>query len=62
MQPASLSLPLRPGTGSRRSPDGRTAGYLAGYAPPSPAEAIDGEPPVADRLIVGVDFGTTFSG
>lgn len=69
------SLLPRTGSGSgsgRRSQQGsqqENRGCFS-YTPPSPAEAIDGpvrepvlEPPVAgDRLIVGVDFGTTFSG
>ncbi|KYK58469.1 hypothetical protein DCS_05485 [Drechmeria coniospora] len=68
----SLKLPLRPspGTsnGSRRNQESRN--YFTSYTPPSSTEAINGpvrEPArdqavVSDRLIVGVDFGTTFSG
>lgn len=63
---ASLGLPLRTGSGGRRD-----HGSFAGcYSPPSSTEAINGpvrepareQPPGGDRLIVGVDFGTTFSG
>uniref|UniRef100_A0A8H7NNW6 Uncharacterized protein n=1 Tax=Bionectria ochroleuca TaxID=29856 RepID=A0A8H7NNW6_BIOOC len=74
----SLNLPLRPATNStsstsintpsRRNQDSRN--YFTSYTPPSSTEAINGpvrEPardpaPISDRLIVGVDFGTTFSG
>lgn len=58
--------PVRSST-SRRNLDSRT--YFTSYTPPSSTEAINGpareprEPvPASDRLIVGVDFGTTFSG
>lgn len=67
----SLNLPLRTSsstssTGARRNQESRN--YLTSYTPPSSTEAINGpvrepareQPP--DRLIVGVDFGTTFSG
>lgn len=74
----SLNLPFRPASNStasasitspsRRNQDSRS--YFTSYTPPSSTEAINGpvrEPtreaaPVSDRLIVGVDFGTTFSG
>ena len=64
----SLNLPLRTSTSSRRNQDSRS--YFTNYTPPSSTEAINGpvrEParelaPASDRLIVGVDFGTTFSG
>lgn len=73
----NLNLPLRPGTdtsnstkssASRRNQDSRN--YFTSYTPPSSTEAINGPvrepareaPPISDRLIVGVDFGTTFSG
>lgn len=59
----NLDLPIR-STTSRRNQDSRN--YFTSYTPPSSTEAINGpvrEPnPVNDRLIVGVDFGTTFSG
>ncbi|KFH41742.1 Heat shock 70 kDa protein 12A-like protein [Hapsidospora chrysogenum ATCC 11550] len=53
---------------SRRNQESRS--LFTGYTPPSSTEAINGPvrepprelPPVSDRLIVGVDFGTTFSG
>ncbi|KAK4102666.1 actin-like ATPase domain-containing protein [Parathielavia hyrcaniae] len=55
----SISLPLRPSP-SKRNRDSRN------YFTTSSAEAINGpvrEPAqINDRLIVGVDFGTTFSG
>jgi hypothetical protein len=62
----SISLPVHPSP-SQRNRDSRN--YFTAN-PPSAAEAINGpvrepakEPaPVNDRLIVGVDFGTTFSG
>lgn len=55
-------------TPSRRNQESRN--YFTSYTPPSSTEAINGPvreparelPPVSDRLIVGVDFGTTFSG
>ncbi|KAK0384295.1 hypothetical protein NLU13_8383 [Sarocladium strictum] len=65
----SLNLPLRSSTNtSRRSQESRN--YFTSYTPPSSTEAINGpvreptrdQPPATDRLIVGVDFGTTFSG
>ncbi|KAH8174888.1 hsp70 protein [Sarocladium implicatum] len=65
----SLNLPLRTNTNtSRRNQESRN--YFTSYTPPSSTEAINGpvrepvreQPPAADRLIVGVDFGTTFSG
>ena len=71
MQPSnsamSLNLPLRT-SNSRRNQDSRN--YFTSYTPPSSTEAINGpvrepareQPPISDRLIVGVDFGTTFSG
>ncbi|KAL2136656.1 hypothetical protein VTI74DRAFT_2388 [Chaetomium olivicolor] len=62
----SIPLPIRPSP-SQRNRDSRN--YFT-TSPPSAAEAINGpvrepakEPAVMnDRLIVGVDFGTTFSG
>ena len=66
----SLKLPLHPPpSSSQRNRDSRN--YFTGnYTPPPSTEAINGpvrepakEPqPVSDRLIVGVDFGTTISG
>ena len=59
----NLNLPVRSAP-SRRNQDSRN--YFTNYTPPSSTEAING--PVReltqapDRLIVGVDFGTTFSG
>lgn len=63
----NLSLPVR-STPSRRNQESRS--YFTSYTPPSSTEAINGpvrepvreQPPMTDRLIVGVDFGTTFSG
>ncbi|KAK3683645.1 hypothetical protein B0T22DRAFT_255645 [Podospora appendiculata] len=54
---------------SKRNTDSR-AYFTNNYAPLSSAEAINGpvrepareQPPINDRLIVGIDFGTTFSG
>ncbi|KAG4280360.1 hypothetical protein FPRO06_11693 [Fusarium proliferatum] len=65
----SLNLPIRPSTSSQRNRDSRN-NYFNSYTPPSSTEAINGpvrelvreQTPVNDRLIVGVDFGTTFSG
>src|ERR1700761_5825160 len=65
---ASLQMPLRPSS-NRRNQESRN-NYFTSYTPPSSTEAINGpvrEPareqaPASDRLIVGVDFGTTFSG
>lgn len=64
----TLNLPVRPSQPSQRNKDSRD--YFTSYTPPSSTEAINGpvreparEPaPITDRLIVGVDFGTTFSG
>lgn len=67
----SLNLPIRSPTTqpvSQRNQESRS--YFNSYALPSSTEAINGpvrEPirefaPIADRLIVGIDFGTTFSG
>jgi hypothetical protein len=55
----SISLPLHPSP-SQRNRDSRN------YFTSNQTEAINGPvrepPPINDRLIVGVDFGTTFSG
>ncbi|KAH7015618.1 hypothetical protein EDB80DRAFT_566159 [Ilyonectria destructans] len=64
----SLNLPIRTSISSRRNQESRN--YFTSYTPPSSTEAINGpvreptreQPPLGDRLIVGVDFGTTFSG
>ncbi|KAH0527299.1 hypothetical protein TsFJ059_002314 [Trichoderma semiorbis] len=63
----NLALPVRT-SASRRNQESRS--YFTSYTPPSSTEAINGpvrepvreQPPMTDRLIVGVDFGTTFSG
>jgi hypothetical protein len=59
----NLNLPIR--TVSRRNDESRNT-YNGGYTPTSSTEAIAGpirEPaPLNDRLIVGLDFGTTYSG
>ncbi|ORY64115.1 uncharacterized protein BCR38DRAFT_343069 [Pseudomassariella vexata] len=59
-----LNLPIRSSRSSPRNQDSRN--YFTNYTPPSSTEAINGPVrelvPVNDRLIVGVDFGTTFSG
>lgn len=63
----SFNLPVR-STPSRRNQESRanSQNYFSSYTPPSSTEAINGPvrelAPVNDRLIVGVDFGTTFSG
>lgn len=62
------NLPVRQDP-SRRNQESRNT-YFTSYTPPSSTEAINGpvrepareHPPINDRLIVGVDFGTTFSG
>lgn len=62
------NLPIRQ-TPNRRNQESRN-NYFTTYTPPSSTEAINGpvrepareHPPISDRLIVGVDFGTTFSG
>ena len=64
----NIDLPVRSSPSSRRNQESRN--YFTNYTPPSSTEAINGpvrepapEPaPITDRLIVGVDFGTTFSG
>jgi hypothetical protein len=64
----SLNLPLRPSVPSQRNQDSRN--YFTQSTILSSTEAINGpvreparEPaPISDRLIVGIDFGTTFSG
>lgn len=60
----NLNLPIR--TASRRNDESRNH-YISGtHTPTSSTEAIAGpirEPaPVNERLIVGLDFGTTYSG
>jgi hypothetical protein len=58
----NLSLPIR--SASRRNDESRN--HFTNYTPTSSTEAIEGpirEPaPLNDRLIVGLDFGTTYSG
>ncbi|KAI0137281.1 hypothetical protein BJ170DRAFT_51403 [Xylariales sp. AK1849] len=60
----SFNLPIR-SSRSQRNQDSRDR-YFGSYTPPSSTEAINGPvrelAPINDRLIVGVDFGTTFSG
>ncbi|KAI1460882.1 actin-like ATPase domain-containing protein [Annulohypoxylon moriforme] len=63
----NLSLPIRSSTSLRNQ---ASRNYFTQQTPPSSTEAVNGpvrEPArelmtVNDRLIVGVDFGTTFSG
>lgn len=59
----NLNLPLRPA--SARNDASRNK-HFGDYTPTSSTEAISGpirEPnPMNDRLIVGLDFGTTYSG
>ncbi|KAK3954661.1 hypothetical protein QBC32DRAFT_76636 [Pseudoneurospora amorphoporcata] len=67
----SFNLPILPPTAptSQRNRDSRNY-FTNSYSPPASTEAVNGpvrqrtkEPaPISDRLIVGVDFGTTFSG
>ncbi|GJC82605.1 heat shock protein 12A [Colletotrichum liriopes] len=65
----SFNLPLRPSSSSTRNQASRSS-YFTNFTPNSSTEAINGplrEPArelfgTTDRLIVGVDFGTTFSG
>ncbi|GKT57091.1 hsp70 protein [Colletotrichum tofieldiae] len=65
----SFNLPLRPSSSSIRNQASRSS-YFTNFTPNSSTEAINGplrEPArelfgTTDRLIVGVDFGTTFSG
>lgn len=64
----SLNLPIRSSGASERNQASRN--YFTAYTGPSSTEAINGpvREPLStltapnDRLIVGVDFGTTFSG
>ncbi len=64
----SISLPLHPSP-SQRNRDSRNY-FTNNDNKSAAAEAINGPvrepakdpPPINDRLIVGVDFGTTFSG
>ncbi|KAF3765851.1 hypothetical protein M406DRAFT_346044 [Cryphonectria parasitica EP155] len=67
----SASLPIRsPTTQSVSQRNKESRNYFTGQGVSSSTEAINGPvrapvrdfAPVADRLIVGVDFGTTFSG
>ncbi|KAI1344086.1 actin-like ATPase domain-containing protein [Xylariaceae sp. FL0016] len=63
----NINLPVRSSTSLRNQ---ASRNYFTNYTPPSSTEAINGplrEPAreltsINDRLIVGVDFGTTFSG
>ncbi|KAL0470990.1 hypothetical protein QR685DRAFT_270570 [Neurospora intermedia] len=67
----SFNLPILPPTSptSQRNRDSRNY-FTNSYSPPASTEAINGPvrqrtkelAPISDRLIVGVDFGTTFSG
>ncbi|KAK2047451.1 actin-like ATPase domain-containing protein [Colletotrichum somersetense] len=65
----SFNLPLRPSSSSIRNQASRSS-YFTNYTPNSSTEAVNGPPRdparelfgTTDRLIVGVDFGTTFSG
>ncbi|KAF4418238.1 Heat shock 70 kDa protein 12A [Colletotrichum fructicola] len=67
----SFNLPLRPASSSLRNQASRSS-YFTSFTPNSSTEAVNGPPQrqaptrelfgPADRLIVGVDFGTTFSG
>jgi len=63
MNPLNLNLPIRSAS-SKRNEESRN--HFTNYTPPSSTEAIAGpirEPaPLNDRLIVGLDFGTTYSG
>ncbi|KAI0018272.1 actin-like ATPase domain-containing protein [Xylariomycetidae sp. FL0641] len=62
-----LNLPVRSSPSLRNQ---ASRNYFTSYTPPSSTEAVNGPRrgpghelmPVNDRLIVGVDFGTTFSG
>lgn len=69
----NITLPHRTNPGRRTQPESGGGGgvsYFNTYTSPSSTEAINGpvrepareQPPISDRLIVGVDFGTTFSG
>ncbi|KAL7623875.1 hypothetical protein AAE478_005431 [Parahypoxylon ruwenzoriense] len=63
----NINLPIRSSPSQRNQ---ASRNYFTNYTPPSSTEAVNGpvrEPArelmaVNDRLIVGVDFGTTFSG
>ncbi|KAI1093758.1 actin-like ATPase domain-containing protein [Rostrohypoxylon terebratum] len=63
----NFNLPIRSSTSLRNQ---ASRNYFTNYTPPSSTEAVNGpirEPArglttINDRLIVGVDFGTTFSG
>ncbi|KAI0181337.1 actin-like ATPase domain-containing protein [Hypoxylon sp. FL1284] len=63
----NINLPIRSSVSSRNQ---ASRNYFTNYTPPSSTEAVNGpirEPArelltINDRLIVGVDFGTTFSG
>ncbi|CAI0653114.1 unnamed protein product [Colletotrichum noveboracense] len=67
----SFNLPLRPASSSLRNQASRSS-YFTSFTPNSSTEAVNVPPQrqapprelfgPADRLIVGVDFGTTFSG
>lgn len=68
MTTMSFNLPLRPSSISSRNQASRD--YFQNYTSAPSTEAINGPVPApvrelttpTDRLIVGVDFGTTFSG
>lgn len=63
----NINLPIRSSPSLRNQ---ASRNYFTNYTPPSSTEAVNGpvrEPArelmtINDRLIVGVDFGTTFSG
>lgn len=60
----NLNPPIR--TASRRNDESRNHYITGNYTPRSSTEAIAGPlrelAPISERLIVGLDFGTTYSG
>ena len=66
---SSFNLPLRPAPGAANKRNQKSRSYFMTHTAPPSTEAINGpvsEPardtPADDKVIVGVDFGTTFSG
>lgn len=59
-----FNLPIRSADRSTRNEESRN--HFLNYTPTSSTEAIGGPirefAPVNDRLVVGLDFGTTYSG
>lgn len=72
-QMMNLALPLRSATRRNEESRGRRRGDVTSHTPPSSSEAVSipaltptsvvvETPKDKDKIVVGVDFGTTYSG